>query len=316
MSTIAPQTQPPVFLSGRISVRDLALRPEFFDRRGQTSPCGAALVEDLYPETSYVQGKPSSAVNIHLLREGALRLFAKNLSDYWQLVTIDFDHARIVNRETLRDDDDLQSALSIVRDQIRPLLSEPEDARRLIPGLKSDASWKRIVLQKTYCGLDVARFHNLSHPWTGSAKGSTAHEITLGGDNEGIAISLARATPGNALSLTLSVAHTRWEKMRHKPLQEGDYVTMFDGIISKLDGIYLPISETPTDIEKLPRCMLLLAQMTGLSVDDQLAIYVERFAPSKSTIHRIKKGLRQQDQLNPIPVAQVLVPHLGQGIPV
>ena len=335
----------PVVMLGDLRIStDIALNPEFSKNPIEFAASrDVRLVRPVLPEVSFKKDRETDGkveklkANIHLVRPDAMRLFIKDHGGVYRLHSIDISVGELLygNKEHHITDLDLESTLDMLRSQVAPLLADPHDARHILPGHAKQgeeiANLSKITAWTFLPGLQIASFHDLSHPQTGPAVGSAKGWIRLEDGNGKFSILFEKAqwsqdAAGKAsivkgVSVTLclkgKMARTYFPSAGRLKCVEGmnrlasfrcsDVSEVFMSMMRKLKGTYLPV---PLEWESLgkpvtrPKVMALLHQLTGIPIDDLKNINEQVSDPSESTRKRLKADIRKASVwLKPVPVS-------------
>jgi hypothetical protein len=335
----------PVVMLGDLRIStDIALNPEFSDNPIEFAASrDVRLVSRVLPEVSFkkdreTDGKVESIkANIHLVSPDAIRLFIKDHGGVSRLHSIDIKVGELLygNKEHHITDQDLESALDLLRSHVAPLLADPRDVSHILPGHANQdeeiANWSKITSRTFLPGLQIASFHDLSHPRTGPAAGSAKGWIRLEDRNGKFSILFEKAQwpvgPAgkapivNGVCVTLclkgKMARSYFPSIGRLECVEGmnrlasfrcsDVSEVFMSTMRELTGTYLPI---PLEWENLgkpvtrPKVMALLNQLTGIPIDDLKNMNEQVSDPSASTRKRLKADIRKASAwLKPVPVS-------------
>jgi len=290
--------------------------------------------------------------NIHLVRHGAIRLFAEraiNKTSEW-LKSIEIDPAMLLyeaERHPLVEGD-LPRSLEILRDKVSPLLANPTEARHIVPGAVQDeggvAFWSKVDSEILLPGIQIPCLHKLSHPSTGAEEGRTDSFVRLGNKSEPCVIRIEKtrwmsATPdgnesveGIRVGLTLKGnslvgAFKKLGKVatisgaeRLVLLPELSVARVHQAMMARLEGTYLPVPPEWRDRAlgkplTSAKILALLPYLTGKSSEDLQATYEQMNRTSLSTKKRLKKDLRvESDRLAAVDVSTLFHPS-AYGLP-
>lgn len=329
----------------------LPLHPDFVEAplsfAGQQ---GVDLVFDVEPATDY--RKESSQLhnrerverdrsNIHLVRPGAIRLFAKSYDDRSIVWSIELNPAMLlhgVERGRLSTGD-LARSLEILRNKISPLLADPLDVRNIVPGLVVDDSslayWNKVDSEILLPEVRIPSLHDLSHPSTGPAEGTTEKRVQLGDKEDDCLIRFKKArweSDGPAGTQTVEGVRVRLilegpklitgfrpfgkiarigDEDRLVAFSESSIARVHRETMSLLEGVCLPIPLEWSDKSQgksvtLARTIALMTQLVSLPASE-LCVWDEEIRhPSKSTRKRRDKDLQtEMKRFNPVPVSSL-----------
>jgi hypothetical protein len=315
------------------------LHPEFVKASAQFALShGVALVGEVFPSTSFKKDPDTNEktakvnANIHLVQHGAIRLFTERVGDDDWIRNIEVNPALLLYGEEdhLLTEQDLVVALSMLRDKVAPLLADPLDACHIVPGLVDDAHVAYLCAIKSEVLLPdiVLRcLHNVSHPDTGAAEGTTKKRIKLGdrgdcvicfetakwevagprGTQEVQGVRVSLRLKGHALlaryglhGATAMVGDTR----RLVAFRAPDVARVYQEVMSQLEGTYLPVpvewavagkaktkkgkTGNPTTPAKV---MALLSVLTPIPLDELRAMDEGLRQTSRATRTRLNKAV-------------------------
>jgi hypothetical protein len=290
-----------------------------------------------------------SKSNIHLVCYGAIRLF-ESIDDETKGKTIktievnpslllygDPDHS-LTNR-------DLLFALGKVQKEIAPLLADSRDVRHIIPGLAgrkaSRAHWRNIESDVTLPGVRIEELHNLSHPYTGPAAGTSRERIQLGFQRDDLIITFEALKPtqdgvtgefiqGVRAKVSLKgrgmVARYRRpdttalveDQRRLIRIEPTSFAQIHQEVMSLLEGTYLPIlAERPGGHPvTFARIIALASCITPISISELRAMDATIRQPSKDTRKNLNREVRNElARLTPFPVTSLFSPELYASSP-
>lgn len=341
------------------------LHPEFmktpvsFARRNKVD-----LADEVFTQTDFRknQDDPGSderikklSSNIHLVRHGAIRLYAKPDEDDWLVHCIELNPSKLLyaaEKHRLREGD-LPLSLSMLKAAVSPLLAEPLDARHIVPGLVQDgkpvAFWSLVDSELLLPGINIRSLHGLSHPLTGPAEGAKKNRIQLGDkvDNCWIRFKKAdwmidgsdgpEAVKGVRVRLVMKshvlasdfmqfggfgmVAGT----LRLVTYTESGVGLVHQAMMARLEGTQLPVPAAWLEDKAKGRkngvthakVMALASRLTTIPLEDIRAMDEEIRHPSESTHKRLNDALPLEiSRLTPVPVATLFNPAVYVRSPV
>jgi len=339
----------PVPIRGLKITTNLRLHPEFlmapraFARQHEVD-----LADDVYPETSFKRNPDergsrerleTSRSNIHIVRQGAIRLFAvRDAGGDW-VRSIDLNPSLLLYaaRRHLLSERDLLLSLDILRTQLAPLLADTHDARHIVPGLvhgeEPVAYWSQVDSEILLPGIQVPCLHGLSHPSTGPAEGVKDNRIQLGNKGDDCLIRFKKARwESSGADETQTVEGVRVRLIlqgyeltdRFKPFgsiaaikniarlvafSEQSVARAHQAMMSQLEGTFLPVPPEWRDRDQgkpvtHAKTLALASQLTSKPLGELLAMDEEIRHPSVSTSERLEKDLPVEvGRLMPVPVS-------------
>lgn len=317
-----PMTRPMPLRFLGASTRIL-LNPEFVKDPDRFAPQhGVNLAGEASPLTSFKKNPDTMErietvkTNIHLVRHGAIRLFTEGT---W-IRSIDLCPSILLygNEDHPLTGDDLTVALSMLRDEVSPLLADPLDACHIVPGLVNDdqhvAHWKMIESKVLVPGVDVACLHQISHPLTGPDRGATENRLKLedrdrvililiesakwtDGGREVHGVSLTLTLKGNALLQSFGQHGTTGlvgETMRLVGFPAPAVAQIQQETMARLEGFHLPVPPEWSSMGKpltAAKAIALLSEITSIPLSELKAIHANNSRSSESTRKRLDKDV-------------------------
>ena len=340
-------TLPDVTISNLRISTDIALNPEFVKNPNRFALShNVNLVDCFLPELSFKQDREademaeSEKANLFLVHHKAIRLFVQNDASGYRIRSIAVNPAELMRHsdQYAVTSDSLEAALDLLKSNIEPLLEKPLDARHIVPGHADDngehrACWSEVVLKAFIPGLEIACFHDLAHPLTGPAQGSSKNCINLCSKDGSFAIRFEqirlkskgkKALPrveGVSVALTLSghmlpgtfgskgviawVCNTR----RLVSFPALSVAEAFFDRLSQISGTYLPIPPEWAGMGKpvtYAKAIALLAHLTGIPVGEIRAMDEAIRKPDRKTRRRLDDDVPAAAAcLKPVPVASL-----------
>jgi hypothetical protein len=289
-----------------------------------------------------------SKSNIHLVRHGAIRLFAKPDGDGWLVHSIDLNPSILIHRKErarLRAGD-MPLSLNMLKGAITPLLAEPLDALHIVPGLVATgqpvAFWSLVDGEFYIPQVDIRCLHGLSHPDTGPAEGAKQNRIQLGDEEDDCLIRFKKAkwnidgpdgerqVEGIRVRLVLKGRKLNNAFMKFGTISKVDRNTrylvaftesgihqMAHEVMARLEGTCLPVPAAwlENKIKKRKdrvthaKAITLVSQLTSIPLEELRVMDEELRHPSDSTRKRLNKDVPvEADRLTPVPVASLFDP--------
>lgn len=325
----------------------IRLHPGFVEDPGTFArQHGVDLVRDVFSASNFKRDpetrkkREQVKANIHLVRDGAIRLFAERDDNGDWIRSIDVNPAVLLHddKNQLLIEPDLVLALSILKTKVAPLLADPEDVRHIVPGLAGDdehiAYWRAIESEARLPDFLLRCLHRLSHPTTGPAEGANEEEIKLGHFGDDCVIRFKKdcwivAGPDGAhevqgvrvkLSLkghALLAKFVRPDTMalvkeieRVIAFRASDVTRIHQEVMSRLEGTYLPLPPEWDDMgTPAAKIIALLSQVTSIPLDELRAKHEAQSKPSPSTRKRLTKDVPAAVAcLKPVPVSSLFRP--------
>ena len=329
----------------RIST-DLALHPEFTRNPEKFAfSNNVDLMNCVLPETSFKTDRENDEklatqeANITIGSHDAIRLFIKNVGDGYRIRSIAVKPLELYHTHPKKSSWPmiyLKEWLSLLLSQVAPLLANPLDAHHVVPGNakgKPASYFSMVQMGALVNDIEIPCIHNLSHPLTGPAHGSTKKRIELRSEDGGCSILLEKEswdepvgdrvcyTEGIAVMLTLT-GKTLTDQFsmfgatkriggvkRLVNLCVLDAIWIFDMLMAQLSGIYLPVPPEWAGMGKAvtpAKTIALLSELTGIPVGEIRDMDTAIRKPSKSTHERMDKDVSAAAAcLKPIPVAKL-----------
>jgi hypothetical protein len=341
------RTSPPLHVRTLTIATRIRLHPGFVEDPGTFArQHGVDLVRDVFPATSFKKDpdtrkkREKVKANIHLVRDGAIRLFTERDGDGDWIRSIDLNPAVLLHddKNHLLIEPDLVLALDILKTKVAPLLADQEDVRHIVPGLAGDnehiAYWRTIGSEVRLPGILLFCLHRLSHPTTGPAEGANEEEIKLGhfGDDcvirfkkdcwivagpdgahevQGVRVKLS--LKGDALLAEFGRPGTMAlvkEIERVVAFRASDVTRVHQEVMSRLEGTYLPVPPEWDDMgTPAAKIIALLSQVTSIPLDELRAKHEAQSKPSPSTRKRLTKDVKAAlDSLKSVPVSSLFRP--------
>ena len=195
--------------------------------------------------------------------------------------------------------------------------------------------WSQISTEFVFPDLQIQCFHQLTHPEIGEAAGTKRNRIQLEGVERSQTLRLkgnigcrkpspfttyvrARLTQGGPAlpgpfrkfgRLAQLKGIDRLVSFSEQGLQDA-----FFEVMSKIQGVYLPVPDAWKNQQGKrnltpAKALALLSKLTSIPLQDLERFDKEVRNPSHSTVNRMKQDLISAiDQLNPMPVSDILVP--------
>lgn len=337
----------PEFLVSNLRIStSIRLHPDFVEDAARFARrLGVRLLAMPEPEASYKNNPQSREkdatlkANIHLVRFGAIRLFTKQEAGELWIQSIDLNPSLLLPDSEGRPltPAGLQQALSTALREVAPLLANPRDALHVIPGLATGtdrcAHWSRIESEVFLRDILLRHFHDLSHPETGAAQGTSETRIRLQSQNEEYTITLEqrkerseksrnRQREPNPLRVRLSIdgsavpgAYMKGKtclidgSLRLVGFDVSQLGRVHQEAMSRLVGIYVPAPAEWRDEGKPvthARVLALLSVFTPFSMEELREMDEECRQPSQSTRTRLNTDIRAEARrLKPVPVASL-----------
>lgn len=285
--------------------------------------------------------------NIHLVRHGAIRLLTQAQSDRdgTRVCSIDMNPSMLLygTKCYVLAAGDLPSSLSILREQVLPLLANPHDVRHIVPGLAQDgeepvAYWNRVDSEFLFPRIDIRCLHGLSHPCTGPADGATPKRIQFGDMEDECVIRIKEArwdmnspngverVRGIRVRLILKGQalideFSQFGKfssvnnaVRMVAFSEPSLALVHQAVMARMEGVYLPVPpewQDKADGKRVTaaKVMALVSQLTSIPLDELRTMDENIRHPSDSTRKRLKKDLTMESgRLTPVPVSTLFNP--------
>jgi hypothetical protein len=349
MKTHSNSTTHPEITIGELRIStNLALHPDFTKNPDRFALSHhVELVDCVLPEISFKKDRntyekvESAKANIHLVRHKAVCLFVHNSGSGYHIRSIAVNPVELLHKcdQHLVSFPSLDVAVNLLRSKIEPLLADPLDAQHIVPGHthgdKHLAFWSGIECRALLPDLQLACFHDISHPLTGPAQGSTRKRIELRSSDggckivfektywEGIEANRMPRVESVSVTLTLTrnmlpaklgstgmVASVQGTK-RLVDFSAGDVAPVFSEIMRDLEGTYLPVPPEWAAMGKAvtpAKTIALLSELTGIPVGEIRAMDEQIRHPSKSTRARLDDDVPAAAAcLKPLPVASLFV---------
>ncbi len=329
----------------------IRLHPEFFKHPDLFAKRhGVDFVDDVFPASSFKDNKEtgekdeSLKANIHLVHHKAIRLFTEPDSDGdWWIKGYDLRPSMLLygTKDHPMTGDDLAASLSKLRNEVAPLLADPEDARYIVPGLVDDgnhvSSWSEIESEIWIPDVDLRCLHGVSHPATGPAEGSTKQRLKLGkrgdcviliktakwtiaspeGWREVHGVSVRLTLHGSALVNSfrnVGSSSRIGNVMRLVSFRATGVANVHQETMSQLEGNYLPVPPEWISMGKpmtTAKVVALLSELTSIPSEELRAMYEARSAPSPKTHRRLfEDGVAAEGFLKKIPVSSLFRPEV------
>ena len=340
---------PPLHVRNLTIAIRIRLHPEFVEDLGTFAhQHGVDLVRDVFPASSFRRDpetrkkREQVKANIHLVRDGAIRLFTERDDNGDWIRSIDVNPAVLLHddKNQLLIEPDLVLALSMLKTKVAPLLADPEDERHIIPGLAGDdehiAYWRTIGSEVRLPGILLFCLHRLSHPTTGPAEGANEEEMKLGHFGDDCVIRFKKdkweATgPGASqcihgvrvrLSLNGHALLAKFDRPDTMALVKGiermvrfrasDVTRVHQEVMSRLEGTYLPVPPEWDDMgTPAAKIIALLSKVTSIPLEELRAKHEAQSKPSPSTRKRLTKDvLAAVACLKPVPVSSLFRPEV------
>jgi hypothetical protein len=308
---------------------------------------GVDLVGEVSPATSFRTNSGSNdkdesvKANIHLVQHKAIRLFTERDDDGDWIRSIDVNPAMLLHddKNDLLIEPNLLLALSTLKAKVAPLLADPEDVRHIVPGLVDNgthvSSWSEIESEVWIPGVDLRFLHDVSHPATGPAAGSTDKRLKLGdrGDcviiikpakwtiagNEGLrevhGVRVQLTLRGNALVNNfreVGSSSRMGNVMRLVSFRSSGVAKVHKATMSQLVGFYLPVPPEWPNMGKpmtTAKVIALLSKLMPIPPEELRAMYEARSTPSQSTQERLDDDIPAAIAcLKPVPVSSLFNP--------
>lgn len=150
--------------------------------------------------SSHSSGRKETG-SLQLLHFSGITLFYKKLFSSWYLTSFEFNPGGILYGHTGRNLDlcDFTLALTILRQQIAPLLKSPSEAWKLIPGTAgrgmNPSYWSSIEIPLNFHDADGSRWHalsNMSYPKVKKGLAYNGETMTIGKRRSKLIICLYR----------------------------------------------------------------------------------------------------------------------------
>ena len=340
--TIHQSHLPPILrlrISTRIRINHLfALDPISFSNEH-----GLSLVREPSREASFSRrdGSRERAVkyqsNIHLVSEGAIRLFVRYEENEWWIQSIHLNPAKLLYGEEIHPltRQDLLAAFTMLIHEVTPLLITPSESRHILPGLAKNsdqiAYWSSMEIGMMLPNIDPIELHDLSHPATGPAEGTSRERMQLETkDQKSLIIRLEKikstssCLPDGSRSQYLKVLLIlQGIRLSHNfrgigttnsstPPRLVSFTSKglagaLHRELSQLEGFHLP-RNVEWSKDKRPatsaRIILTLSAITSIPVEEVYEMFMNGEKPSPITLARLKKNLeREAGCLVPVPVA-------------
>lgn len=328
----------------------LRLHPEFVkDSKLFAKRHGVNLVDDVFPATSFKNNKEtgdkdeSLKANIHLVRHKAIRLFTEHDDDGGRIRGYDLRPSILLNgnKSYPLTGYDLALSLSILRDQVAPLLADPTDARYIVPGLVDDGthvtSWSEIQSEVLIPDLDLRCLYGVSHPATGPAEGSTENRLKLGdrgdcviiiepakwtivgpeGPQEVHGVRVRLSLRGNALVNSFREfgnSSRMGNIMCLVSFRASGIATVHEEAMSRLEGTYLPVPPEWAGMGKpmtTAKVVALLSKLLPIPPQELRAMYEVQSNPSSKTRRTLIKDVTAAMAcLKSVPVTSLFCPEV------
>ena len=319
--------------------------PERFAKR-----YGVDLVDDVFPASSFKDNEEtgekdeSFKTNIHLVHHKAIRLLTEPDSNGdWWIKGYDLRPSMLLygTKDHPMTGNDHLASLSKLRNEVAPLLADPEDARYIVPGLVDDgnhvSSWSEIESEIWIPDVDLRCLHGVSHPATGPAVGSTKKRLKLGkrgdcviliktakwassgpeGTREVCGVRVRLTLRSNALVTgfrEFGNSSRMGNVMRLVSFRSPGVATVHQGIMSQLEGLYLPVPPEWPSMGKpmtTAKVIALLSKLTPIPSEELRAMYEARSCPSQSTQERLDDDIPAAIAcMQPVPVSSLFRPEV------
>lgn len=342
-------------ISTNIAVHpDFVASPRAFARRHKVE-----LANDVFPETSFKKDRTKDPdnpdrkkrievvkSNIHLVRNGAIRLFTERYDEADWIRSIDLNPSMLFYNEKRYElaAGDLTRSLSVLKDKVTKLLTDPLDARHIVPGLVPDgegsvAYWSKVETEFLFPGVNIRCLHGLSHPETGPADGAIERRIQFGDNKDDCVIRIKeanwkidgpddiQAVEGIRVRLILSgrILTRKYEPygktakvndtVRLVNFPEPSIALVHQGMMAKIKGTYLPVPaewRNRGEGEKAlthAKCMALVSQLTSIPLEEIRAMDDDIRHPAESTRKTLDENLPVEvSRLASVPVATLFHP--------
>lgn len=309
---------------------DLSLHPDF-----SRNPEKFALAKNLYlggnvlPDTSFSKDHQNDEkfvkkkANISIGTRQAVSIFINKNSrsnDDYRLCSISVDPLALSDDcpfQALKNPTYLNDALSRMRCQVSPLLADPQQALQIgaqSSDKKSTCYISMVQMSARIKCIETSCLHDLWHPLTGSAQGTTDKRIELV-SSDGCSILIENDTwyeqtsdrvKGVVLSLKLtkSCLVNQFAQRNCTTLVEGrprlldltleDTTQLYHQLISKLKGFYLPVPPEWPFMGKAvtsAKTIALLSQLTGIPAQEIHAMRDTICKPSRATLYLLEKDV-------------------------
>jgi hypothetical protein len=329
----------------RISM-DLALHPEFAKNPDKFAfTHNVDMTSCVLPETSFKTDRETGEklakkkANITIGPNDAIRLFVDDDGDGYRLRSIVVKPLELYlahTNEELVPWDYLDTAFRLLKSHVAPLLAKPLDDDHILPGHADGHSVSyisHVKINALLSDIEIPCLHNLSHPLTGPAQGSTDKRITLCSEDGGLGVLLEKAswdehvgdrlchTEGINVTLTLTgktlvsqfsvLGATKRVRGMKRLLRFCvlDVIYVFDVLMMQLGGIYLPVPPEWAAMGKAvtpAKTIALLSELTGIPVGEIRDMDKAIRKPSKSTMKRLNEDVAAAATcLKPVPVARL-----------
>ena len=332
----------------------IRLHPEFFKsphtfaRRNKVPLAGDVFAETDFrnvPDAKYPDARIEKAkFNIHLVRHGAIRLFASRDDEGDWLKSIDLNPAMLLHEKERAPlhERDLPVSLSVLKTHVSPLLADPLDARHIVPGLVQAedqiAYWSEIDSELVLPWIEISCLHGLSHPTTGPAGGVKKDRIQFGDKKDDCLIRIKQARfggvdpngtkdvegirvrlilQGNGLTREFPQFGTTAlidDTNRLVSFPELSIAQVHQSVMTRLDGSLLPVPQEWKDKAKgrsvtVPKVIALVSQLTSIPLEELIAIDEEVRQPSESTRKRLKSDVPAAAALlKPVQISSLFCP--------